>query len=405
MKILISAYGCAPNRGSEGGAGYSIVRAAASIAECWVLTRANNVPDLRASLARNPTAHPVHLVPLEAHSWALRMKKRFGIVTFYNFVWQREALRRARELSISDGPFDVVHHATMSGFWMPMGVSRLKGPAQVIGPISGGTFTPPSLTRYLGTAGRLKDLLRKVSAALAIRLTRRRWRTATRVLCQNREMESFARRNLGLGAAPLVVHPHASEPPVDSTALGETSRRDKIALFAGRIVTWKGILLAIEAFELVADPHARLVFVGGGRDIGRLRRAATRSKVANRIDVKGPIPREELLRMMRSASCLLFPSFHDSAGFVVSESLSLGLPVVCLDHGGPGAITALWSTVPSVAVNVAARDEVVLALAKAVGSFIENPAPIPSSLVPADRKLTEVMVDVYRDAVGSQPDG
>lgn len=34
----------------------------------------------------------------------------------------------------------------------------------------------------------------------------------------------------------------------------------------------------------------------------------------------------------------LFPSLHDSSGNVVLESFSQGLPLICLDLGGPGVV-------------------------------------------------------------------
>jgi glycosyltransferase involved in cell wall biosynthesis len=42
-----------------------------------------------------------------------------------------------------------------------------------------------------------------------------------------------------------------------------------------------------------------------------------------------------LFELYQSHDLLLFPSLHDSGGFVVLEALSHGLPVVCLDLGGP----------------------------------------------------------------------
>jgi glycosyltransferase involved in cell wall biosynthesis len=36
-----------------------------------------------------------------------------------------------------------------------------------------------------------------------------------------------------------------------------------------------------------------------------------------------------------TADVLLFPSFHDSGGWVVAEALRVGCPVLCLDLGGP----------------------------------------------------------------------
>jgi glycosyltransferase involved in cell wall biosynthesis len=35
---------------------------------------------------------------------------------------------------------------------------------------------------------------------------------------------------------------------------------------------------------------------------------------------------------------LLFPSLHDESPLTVAEALALGLPVLCLDHGGPPVV-------------------------------------------------------------------
>jgi glycosyltransferase involved in cell wall biosynthesis len=47
------------------------------------------------------------------------------------------------------------------------------------------------------------------------------------------------------------------------------------------------------------------------------------------------MPREALLSIVTDFDLFLFPSLHDSGGMAVLEALSLGLPVVCLDLGGP----------------------------------------------------------------------
>ncbi len=47
------------------------------------------------------------------------------------------------------------------------------------------------------------------------------------------------------------------------------------------------------------------------------------------------MPQDALFRYMSEHDALLFPSLHDSGGNVVLESLAVGLPVICLDLGGP----------------------------------------------------------------------
>ncbi len=100
---------------------------------------------------------------------------------------------------------------------------------------------------------------------------------------------------------------------------------------------WKGLALALRALALV--PAWRLVVLGSGPDLPRLRRLARRYAVEDRVEFRAWQPREEVLRCMREESnVLLFPSLHDEAGWVMVEALAVGLPVVCLDHGGPPVV-------------------------------------------------------------------
>ena len=55
-------------------------------------------------------------------------------------------------------------------------------------------------------------------------------------------------------------------------------------------------------------------------------------------DFVSRLPQGKLFNLFESHDLLLFPSLHDSGGFVVLEALSHGLPVLCLDLGGPGAM-------------------------------------------------------------------
>ena len=53
------------------------------------------------------------------------------------------------------------------------------------------------------------------------------------------------------------------------------------------------------------------------------------------------VPRERLLPEIARAGALVHPSLHDDAPLSVAEALSLGTPVICLDHGSPQRETIL----------------------------------------------------------------
>jgi glycosyltransferase involved in cell wall biosynthesis len=54
------------------------------------------------------------------------------------------------------------------------------------------------------------------------------------------------------------------------------------------------------------------------------------------VEFVGHAPRKQFVDSLRAYTALIFPSLHDSGGLVVLEAFSNGLPVICLDLGGPG---------------------------------------------------------------------
>lgn len=110
-------------------------------------------------------------------------------------------------------------------------------------------------------------------------------------------------------------------------------------LYAGRLLYWKGVHIAIRAFaEIVRQiPNARFTIVGAARnDPGsKLEDEVKQNDLLGSVEFIRQLPQNALFELYRSHDLFLFPSLHDSGGFVVLEALSHGLPVVCLDLGGP----------------------------------------------------------------------
>jgi glycosyltransferase involved in cell wall biosynthesis len=78
-----------------------------------------------------------------------------------------------------------------------------------------------------------------------------------------------------------------------------------------------------------------------------------------------------VMRAYGRHDAFLFPSLHDSSGNVVLEALSLGLPVVCLDAGGPAVLVD-----PSCGFKVrpGEPEQVVEDLARALDELARDPA-------------------------------
>ncbi|MFP5298759.1 MAG: glycosyltransferase, partial [Actinomycetota bacterium] len=110
-------------------------------------------------------------------------------------------------------------------------------------------------------------------------------------------------------------------------------RRPRTAVFAGRLLPWKGVSLALRAISL--SPGWHLTICGDGPDRARLQRLAGKLGLSDRVTFAGWLPRQQLRSVLGSSEVFLFPSLHDEGGWVVTEALQAGAAVICLDIGGP----------------------------------------------------------------------
>lgn len=106
--------------------------------------------------------------------------------------------------------------------------------------------------------------------------------------------------------------------------------------YVGRLVPEKGvdILLRAAASPAVADRAPwRLLVLGSGPELPRLRALADRLGIGERTAFLDPIPSSELARHLHRLSCLVLPSrslpnWREQFGRVLTEAMSCGVPVI-----------------------------------------------------------------------------
>jgi glycosyltransferase involved in cell wall biosynthesis len=334
MKVLLSAYACEPDRGGETEIGWQRALHMSSFAnEVWVLTRANNRAVIEADpLSRTPG---LQFIYYDLPPWAVRLKKQAWFLPIYICLWQWGAYRLAAKHH-RKRRFDRVYHVTFTGILSGSFMGRLGIPF-IIGPIAGGERTPFPLRRGMPMLCRLNELLRDVGIILqrysplicpafaaaeriyvttpdSLRLVQARWHSKTQM--------QLSVANCGQTVGPAERRP-ATLPHF---------------VFAGRLVHWKGVHFAIRALAEARRtvPAATLTLFGSGPAERWLRDLAEKLGVTDAVEFVGHAPRKRFVDSLPNYTALIFPSLHDSGGLVVLEALSNGLPVVCLDLGGPG---------------------------------------------------------------------
>ncbi len=81
--------------------------------------------------------------------------------------------------------------------------------------------------------------------------------------------------------------------------------------------------------------NATFTIVGDGKFLAAAKRLAKRLGLENQVIFRGRLTRAETLKLYPEYNVFVFPSLHDTGGYAVIEAMACGLPVICLDCGGP----------------------------------------------------------------------
>jgi glycosyltransferase involved in cell wall biosynthesis len=337
IRAVLIAYACRPGVGSEGGSGWAFVTSAAEVADVIVFTTPNEAKAVAAAVA---TAHlniEVRPVDIPSPSWIrITPSTLHGLLRYC--AWQWKVAGELRQVE-SLGDVDVVHHVTFASDSLPTALLASRAPVRIWGPVGGAAPIIPGIFKYLTPKGVAHEITRWIGTGILRRtIGKLVARHATLVLAVNDEVRERLERTTSSVqmCSSIAVNP-VPMPQIDDACRKTDRSIIRTALFAGRLLEWKGLLLAIDTMGLA--PGWRLLVAGDGPNRMAAVRRAEGCGVADRVRFLGKIDRSELFSLYAKVDALLFPSFHDAEGWVAAEASAFGCPVVCLDVGGP----KLWA--------------------------------------------------------------
>ena len=339
MRLLLSAYSCGPNRGSEPGVGWGAVLSLASFAEVHVLTTLESRESIlrEVEAGRVPNSLHFHFFDLPGAAWWWKHGHLRGI-QFHYALWQRLAGHVVRRLH-KTFRFDAAQHITFVRYWSPSCL-RNSGIPYVFGPVGGADTPPEELVRRYSWFRKSKEFARHWCHWLGEHdpATKRTLINAAHVFAAT--PQTMVRcKALGVSDDRLSLCQAIALSDAELDWLSKLRTPDQLTFFTlGRLDPLKGYDLALKAFASAALPDARLLLIGGGPDENRLHSLARRLEISNQMEITGFLPRDKALAAIARGSVLLHPSHLDSGGVAVLESMASGRPVICLDLGGPSLL-------------------------------------------------------------------
>tara|TARA_B110000093_G_scaffold181478_1_gene225664 strand:- start:85 stop:1326 length:1242 start_codon:yes stop_codon:yes gene_type:complete len=332
-KVLLSAYACEPNRGSEPGVGWNwAIEIAKRGHDVVVLTRKNNREVIESN---ENTPFNLNFIYYDLPSSLMWLKKVFGVQLYY-FLWQIGACffvkKQSKYLQL-----DFIHHITFVAIRKYSFLSLLDVPFYY-GPLGGGESCPNYLLKNESVKNKTKEFVRNsLNRLLRVnRLSNTMFSRARKIFATTEQSAYYINRKF---KNKISIFP-AIGISVDSpkNRIHNESNSPIRLLYVGHFIYWKGVQICLDALQLIDEKGVdfKLTLVGKGDEEEILKNKIKNKKLEAHVEWINWIPQNELTEVYTQNDLFLFPSLHDSGGMVVLEAMSLGLPIVCFDIGGPG---------------------------------------------------------------------
>jgi glycosyltransferase involved in cell wall biosynthesis len=282
-KVLLSAFACAPARGSELGVGWNTARELARHHEVWVLTQGMHRSSIEGELLHNPIPH-LHFAYYDLPRWVGWWRHGQRGVQPYYYLWQLGAQRVARRLH-HEIEFDSAQHTTFVVYWKPSLLAMLPIPF-IWGPIGGGESAPEAFRPDFGLRGRAYEMMRDLARWVGEHdpLVQRTARRSDLALATTQETAARLRK-LGVKDVRLFSQVGLAEEELERLVTAEARRGQHPMRFAsvGRLLHWKGFHLGLRAFAHAGSSDAEYWMIGDGPERGRLQALAKELGIADRV--------------------------------------------------------------------------------------------------------------------------
>jgi glycosyltransferase involved in cell wall biosynthesis len=330
LKVLLSAFACEPNRGSEPGNGWGWTNHLVNAGhEVTLLTTPRGRRSIESQ--RSMMGGGLNVTYLPVRSVIGRCLPRADMYLSY-LQWQTDAYDAVRRMGAQ---FDITHHVSWGSLHLGSELWRLPWPL-IYGPIGGGQTAPESLRDYFGR-GWVTERLRSEAVGRLVGanpFARRTLRRSSMVFVTNLDTAELCAR-IGVKAQLMLAEgiPRQWIRPDPRIFLPDRPT----LLWVGRLLPHKAPLLAIDALnQLPRSLDAQLVIAGDGPLRQALERRVGRLGLNDRVQFLGHVDWSQLPGLYDRASMFMFTSLRDSSGAQYLEAMARGLPAVVLDHHGVG---------------------------------------------------------------------
>ena len=336
LKILVSAYACAPDSGSEPGVGWNFIQGLSQNHEVHVIVEKrkwekpiNNY--LQENLEIN-TSLKFYFIDKRRSKW-LRKVWPPSYYWFYK-KWQKKAYQLALKLDRQED-FDLIHHLTMVGFREPGYLWKIKKPF-VWGPIGGLENSPWRFLPSLGPKGFFfyvgRNIINSWQRKFAIRPKRAAIRSNNCLIAATPESATIIKR-LWHKEVAVICEVGRDTKAVVSEPQERSSLEPLKIVWSGVHAPRKNLPLLLKSLSK-ANYEFELHILGVGEMTKKWQKLAQNLKLESNCKWYGWLDYNKAIDVFKTGHVFVITSISDLTATVTLEALSYGMPIICLNHCG-----------------------------------------------------------------------
>jgi glycosyltransferase involved in cell wall biosynthesis len=343
LEIIISAYSCCPNRGSEPGMAWEWINHLAKFHKIHLITNCEFKDELINGLRDSNLDGQVIIHFNNIGEKATRMGHNQGDWRFYYYYkrWQKRTYHIAKEIIINNN-IDLVHHLNMIGFREPGYLWKLDRPS-VWGPIGGLNFIPISFLKEANGFIKIKLIVKGIITYIQINFSPRVQSAIKNneivigaVENSKREILKFKKNNVH-----LLNETGCHFKEYDDESIANRFDNDNFnVLWVGKSQFRKQLDLALKIIENIKYiKNLKFHIVGVDMKDSDYHKYLEKIKVLGIEGIvhwHGKLPRSEVVNLMSKSQLFLFTSLDEGTPHVIIEAIENKLPIVCFDTCGQG---------------------------------------------------------------------
>ena len=335
LKILISCYACSPKRGSEPGMGWSFVLGLSKQHEVHVIVEKEKwQKDIEAFLEQQQNEN---LKFYFIHKKRNRFLRKIWPPSYYWFykIWQKEAFALAQKLE-EEHNFDAVHQLNMVGYREPGFLWKMKKPF-VWGPIGGTENVPWKLFSLFSFYGKIfyggRNIINSFQRSFFERPKLAASHKQSTLIAATPDIKKSIKE---LWKSDAIVIPEVGAVNLSKIEITKRNENEPLKIvWSGQHTSGKALHILLKSLSLLTvGINWELHVLGVGKETKNWKQLSKKLQIDSKCFWYGWLDKKKAFQVMKSGHCLAITSLKDLTSSVIIEGVSLGLPIVTLDHCG-----------------------------------------------------------------------